>query len=96
VQVFQVPCYGAGDANFPLPERSDPLRIAALNEIFVKTAQEMPHVEIVQWRNLVCPNDHRVESLHGVRLWEPDDVHLTEGGGVLVWKWWLPQLRAAQ
>ncbi len=92
VQLFQVPCYGAGDANFPLPERSDPARIAALNEIFVKTAQEMPRVEIVHWRDFVCPGDHRVESLHGVRLWQADDVHLTEGGGVLVWKWWLPQL----
>jgi peptidoglycan/LPS O-acetylase OafA/YrhL len=93
VQLFEVPCYGAGDANFPLPERSDPARIAALNEIFEQTAQAMPRVEIVHWRTLVCPGGHRVESLGGVRLWEPDDVHLTERGGVLVWKWWLPRLR---
>ena len=94
-RLFEVPCYGAGDANFPLPERSDPKRIAALNDIFEKTAQEMPRVEIVHWRTFVCPGDHRIESLHGVRLWQPDDVHLTQSGGVLVWKWWLPQLRAS-
>jgi hypothetical protein len=91
--LFEVPCYGAGDANFPLPERSDPARIAALNAIFEKTAQAMPRVAMVHWRSLVCPGGHRIESLGGVRLWEPDDVHLTERGGVLVWKWWLPQLR---
>ena len=43
-----------------------------------------------------CPGGHRVEKLDGVRLWESDHVHLTEAGGVLVWKWWLPQLRASQ
>jgi hypothetical protein len=93
VMLFEVPCYGAGDANFPLPERSDPNRIAALNDIFEKTAQSMRGVEIVHWRDLVCPGSRRIESLGGVRLWQPDDVHLTDRGGVLVWKWWLPQLR---
>jgi hypothetical protein len=96
VYVFQVPCYGAGDSNFPLPERSDPNRIAALNDIFGRVAGEMANVEIVRWRTFVCPNGHRLESLHGVRLWQTDDVHLTEAGGVLVWKWWLPQLRASR
>jgi len=96
VHLFQVPCYGAGDSNFPLPERSDPNRIAALNQIFERLAHEMPNVEIVRWRAFVCPKDHRLDSLHGVRLWQPDDVHLTEAGGVLVWKWWLPKLRASR
>jgi hypothetical protein len=96
VYLFQVPCYGAGDSNFPLPERSDPDRIAALNQIFERVAHEMPTVEIVHWRAFVCPNDHRLDSLHGVRLWQPDDVHLTEAGGVLVWKWWLPKLRTSR
>jgi len=96
VWLFEVPCYGSGDSNFPLPERSDPKRLAALNHIFGSVAQELPHVKMVRWRTLVCPGNHRVETLHGVRLWKPDDVHLTEAGGVLVWKWWLPQLRAAR
>jgi len=96
VWLFEVPCYGSGDTNFPLPERSDPQRIAALNHIFGSVARELPHVKMVRWRMLVCPGNHRVETLHGVRLWKPDDVHLTEAGGVLVWKWWLPQLRAAR
>ena len=34
-------------------------------------------------------------SIDGVRLWQPDEQHLTDGGAVVVWKWWLPQLRAA-
>jgi peptidoglycan/LPS O-acetylase OafA/YrhL len=94
VHLFEVPCYGAGDANYPLPERSDPRRIAALNAIFEQAASELPHVEIVHWRTLVCPHGHRAETLDGVRLWQPDDVHLTSAGGVVVWKWWLPQLRS--
>jgi peptidoglycan/LPS O-acetylase OafA/YrhL len=96
VQLFEVPCYGVADANFPLPERADPKRIAALNRIFADVAHEMPHVEIVPWRTLVCPGGQRVEVLDGVRLWKSDHVHLTEAGGVLVWKWWLARLRAAQ
>jgi lysophospholipase L1-like esterase len=92
VHLFEVPCYGAGDANFPLPERSDPKRIDALNSIYNRLANELPRVEMVHWRALVCPDGHRVESLHGVHLWEPDDVHLSQAGAVVVWKWWLPQL----
>jgi peptidoglycan/LPS O-acetylase OafA/YrhL len=96
VHLFEVPCYGAGDSNFLLPERSDPKRIAALDAIFERMANEMPRVEIVHWRVLVCPNGHRIEEVDGVHLWQPDDVHLSEAGAVLVWKWWLPQLRASR
>ena len=96
VHLFEVPCYGTSDSNFPLPERSDPKRIAALNQIYDAAAKEVPHVEMVRWRTLVCPGNHRVETLHGVRLWHSDNVHLTDAGGVLVWKWWLPQLRASR
>ncbi len=96
VYLFQVPCYGAGDENDPLPERSDPKRIAALNAIFEQVASEMPHVEIVRWRTLVCPNGHRVETLDGVDMWQSDNVHLTSAGALLVWKWWLPQLRPSR
>jgi hypothetical protein len=96
VQLFEVPCYGVADANFPLPERSDPKRIAALNRIFDDVAKSMPHVEMVRWRTLVCPGGHRVEKIHGISLWKSDHVHLTEAGGVLVWKWWLARLHATQ
>jgi peptidoglycan/LPS O-acetylase OafA/YrhL len=93
--LFEVPCYGAGNANDPLPERNDPRRIAALNDIFATVARSMPRVKIVHWRALVCPNGRRVESIGGVRLWLPDDQHLSAGGAFVVWKWWLPQLRAS-
>jgi hypothetical protein len=94
VYLFEVPCYGAGNANDPMPERSDRRRIAALNEIFADVARSMPNVEIVHWRTLVCPDGHRAESVGGVHLWQPDDQHLTYAGAVVVWKWWLPQLRS--
>jgi peptidoglycan/LPS O-acetylase OafA/YrhL len=96
VHLFEVPCYGAGDENDPLPERSDPRRIAALNAMFGQAARRIPHVEIVHWRTLVCAAGHRVETINGVRMWQPDGVHLTSAGGVVVWKWWLPQLRASR
>jgi len=93
--LFEVPCYGAGNANDPLPERHDPRRIAAVNDIYASVARTMPRVKIVHWRALVCPGGHRVESVGGVHLWLPDDQHLSAGGAFIVWKWLLPQLRAA-
>jgi peptidoglycan/LPS O-acetylase OafA/YrhL len=96
VYLFEVPCYGAGNANDPMPERSDLRRIAAVNEIFAAVARAIPKVEIVHWRTLVCPEGHRVESVGGVHLWQPDDQHLTYAGAVVVWKWWLPQLRSSR
>jgi peptidoglycan/LPS O-acetylase OafA/YrhL len=96
VYLFEVPCYGAGDENYPLPERSDPRRIAALNTIFVQVAARIPHVEIVHWRTLVCTHGHRVETLDGVRMWQPDGVHLSNAGALVVWKWWLAQLHRSR
>jgi hypothetical protein len=95
VYLFPVPCYGTGDANDPLPERHDPARIAAVNEIFANVAHSMPNVKIVPWRDLVCPNGIRAEDVGGVHLWLPDDQHLSKAGAVVVWRWWLPQLRAS-
>ena len=34
VSLFEVPCYGTGDADIPLRERSDARRIGALNQIY--------------------------------------------------------------
>ncbi len=53
----------------------------------------MPRVRIVHWRELVCPGGRRAERIDGVEMWEPDEVHLTEAGAVVVWKWFLPQVR---
>ncbi len=92
VSLFEVPCYGTGDVANPLPERSDPRRIAALNQIYTEVARSMPKVQIVHWRTLVCPDGRRVESIGGVHLWLPDEQHLSSAGAVVVWKWWLPQL----
>ncbi len=94
--LFEVPCYGAGDVSSPFPERSDPRRIAALNQIFEDVARSMHDVRIVHWRSLVCPAGHRAENIDGVHLWQSDEQHLTDDGAVVVWKWWLPQLHAAR
>ncbi len=96
VSLFEVPCYGVGDATDAFPARSDPRRIAALNQIYVDVARSMPRVQIVHWRTLVCPGGHRTERVGGVRLWKIDDQHLSDDGSVTIWKWWLPQLRAAR
>jgi hypothetical protein len=85
-----VPCYGTSG---PIPDRGDPQRIAAVNAIFEQTAREMAHVKIVHWRELVCPNGRRRENIDGVRMWEDDEVHLSKEGTVVVWKWFLPQVR---
>jgi peptidoglycan/LPS O-acetylase OafA/YrhL len=95
VYLFEVPCYGVGDPRDPLPERGDPTRIDAMNAIYERVAGEMPNVEIVRWRDLVCPGGDRVGALNGEDLWESDDVHLTWDGAVEVWKWFLPRVRAA-
>jgi peptidoglycan/LPS O-acetylase OafA/YrhL len=93
VYVFEVPCFGTGDRAEPMPDRGDPQRIAAVNAIYESLAREMPRVKIVRWRALVCPGGRRAEEIDGVQMWEPDEVHLTEAGAVVVWKWFLPQVR---
>jgi peptidoglycan/LPS O-acetylase OafA/YrhL len=96
VHLFEVPCYGAGEALDRIPERADPRRVAALNAIFEQLVREMPRVKIVRWRNLVCPGGHRIDEIDGVRMWEPDHTHLTEKGALVVWKWFLPQVRGSR
>jgi hypothetical protein len=93
VHLFEVPCFGTGGPASLLTDRGDPRRIAAVNAIFETLAREMPRVKIVRWRELVCPGGRRAEEIDGVHMWEPDDVHLTEAGAVVVWKWFLPQVR---
>ncbi len=94
VYLFDVPCYGEGDPNSPIPERADPKRIAALNAIYADAARANPHVQLVNWRTLVCPDGHRVEELDGKPAWQADNVHLSDAGALAVWQWWLPQVRS--
>ncbi len=97
VYLFEVPCYGAGDGtNTLMTERGDPKRVDAVNAIFAKVAHEVPHVEIVHWRTLVCPGGRRADKINGVDVFLTDQQHLTNAGAVEVWKWWLPQLRVAR
>ncbi len=94
VSLFEVPCYGGGDDPTYLPERHDPKRIEALNTIFNDVARDVPRVQVVPWRGLVCPHGKRADRISGVQMWEPDDVHLTTEGAQVVWRWFLPRLPA--
>jgi peptidoglycan/LPS O-acetylase OafA/YrhL len=94
VYVFEVPCYGPGDPVAPIPDRGSAERIAAVNAILARLSREVANVKVVHWRELVCPGGRRVENIDGVQLWEPDNVHLTEGGAVVVWRWWLARVPA--
>jgi peptidoglycan/LPS O-acetylase OafA/YrhL len=96
VYVFPLPCFGTGDPQFPLPARGDPARVNAINDMLDAIAREIPHVKLVPWRDVVCPQGRRAETYQGVNLWQPDNVHLTLKGAVAIWKWWLSQLRRAQ
>jgi hypothetical protein len=91
--VFDVPCYPNRDAALPLPERSDPTRIKALNEILQRATDGVPGVHFVKFAALVCPNGHHLESVHGDDIWQGDGVHLNEPGAVFVWRWLLPQIK---
>jgi hypothetical protein len=91
VYVFPTPCYGAGDPEFPLPERADPARVDAINGFVDEIAAENPHVKVVPWRDIVCPGGTRAEEYNGVDLWESDGVHLTTEGAEAIWNWWLAQ-----
>ena len=93
VFVFDAPCYPDNGAGLPLPERSDPKRIKAFNEILAQAAAGHPDVHLVKFHALVCPDGHRVESIHGTDLWQGDGVHLSDAGAVYVWRWLLPQIR---
>ena len=91
VYVFAIPCYGEGEAAFPLPARAEKARIDAVNGFVDEIAAENPRVKIIPWRDIVCPGGTRAEEFNGVDLWESDGVHLTTEGAQAVWNWWLAQ-----
>ena len=96
VYVFEVPCYGEGDPNDADSRTSRHRSDRHVNAIYAQMEKEMPLVHVVHWRSLVCPGGKRLEELHGVRLWEPDEVHLSPQGAVEIWKWWLPQVEGGR
>ena len=97
VHLFEVPCYGAGDENDPLPERSDPeAHRRAQRDLRAGGTRRFRTSRSCTGDRSCAPTDTGPRRCSGVRLWQPDNVHLTSGGGLLVWKWWLPQLRASR
>ena len=92
VFVFDVPCYPNRDAAVPLPERSDPTRIKALNTILHHATDGVAGVHLVNYSALVCPNGQHLDTVDGTDIWDGDGVHLNEPGAVFVWRWLLPQI----
>jgi peptidoglycan/LPS O-acetylase OafA/YrhL len=93
VFVFDAPCYPNRNTILPLPERTDPRRIKAFNEILTQAADGHPNVHLVKFHALVCPRGRHLESVHGKDIWQGDGVHLNEAGAVFVWRWLLPQIK---
>jgi lysophospholipase L1-like esterase len=93
VFVFDAPCYPNRDTVISLPERADPKRVKAFNDILTEATAGHPNVHLLKFHELVCPGGKYLESVHGNDLWQGDGVHLSDAGAVYVWRWLLPQIR---
>jgi hypothetical protein len=91
--VFDAPCYPDRATDLVLPERSDPKRIKAYNEILAQATAGLPDVHLVKFHTLVCPGGQHLETVHGEDLWQGDGVHLSDAGALFVWRWLLPQVK---
>ena len=92
VYVFEVPCYPKSAKSDALPERADPVRVAALNGVLRRIADENPNVHVVPLREAVCDGDRARTTLDGAGLWEADGTHFTPAGARAVWRWWLERM----
>jgi peptidoglycan/LPS O-acetylase OafA/YrhL len=93
VFVFDAPCYPQRATDLVLPERSDPKRITAYNEILAQATAGLPDLHLVKFHSLVCPGGQHLESVHGEDIWQGDGVHLNDAGALFVWRWLLPQIK---
>jgi peptidoglycan/LPS O-acetylase OafA/YrhL len=93
VVVMSVPCMEAsGDDN--TTARTDPERIAAVNEIIADVAASRPTVSVADLGSVLCPDGTPVGDLDGERV-RYDGVHVSAAGSDLVWRWLFPQIEAA-
>lgn len=93
VVVMSVPCMEpSGDDN--TTARTDPARIAAVNEIIADAAASRPTVGVADLGSVLCPDGTPVGEVDGERI-RYDGVHVSATGSDLVWSWLFPQLDIA-
>ncbi len=88
VFVFDAPCYPNRNTTLPLPERTDPRRIKAFNEILANGGRSVTRTSTSSSSTPpCCARGRHLESVHaGKDIWQGDGVHLNGAGAVFVWR----------
>jgi hypothetical protein len=90
---MSVPCMEpSGDDN--TTARTDPARIAAVNQVIADAAASRPTVGVADLGSVLCPDGTPVGEVDGERI-RYDGVHVSATGSDLVWSWLFPQLDVA-
>lgn len=91
VVLLNSPCFRQPDQPFtPTPERNEIERVRQFNAILDGVASEAG-ATVVDLESFLCPNGRYQHERGGVLL-RRDGVHLTPGGGAIVWRWLAPQV----
>ncbi|HSL73477.1 MAG TPA: acyltransferase family protein [Ilumatobacteraceae bacterium] len=90
VVVLSLPCMEpSGDED--TTARTDPARLAAVNDMFAASAAGRPGVVVADLGSVLCPDGQPIGNVDG----EParyDGVHVSAAGSDHVWRWLFPQL----
>ncbi len=87
---MSVPCMEpSGDEG--TTARTDPARVAALNEIIATEVQASPRARVADLGSVLCPGGEPLQTVDGEQV-RYDGVHVTAAGSDLVWSWLFPQL----
>jgi len=97
VVLLTSPCFGQPDSGLGgIPERSDPTRLRAMNDVLRTYAKAHPsRVSLVDLHAFLCPKGAYSPTVAGVNARDPDGTHLSPDGSRLVWRWLARQLRLA-
>ena len=92
VVVMSLPCMEpSGDED--TTARTDPARLAAVNEMFAASAARRPGVVVADLGSVLCPDGQPIDTIDGERV-RYDGVHVSATGSDHVWQWLTPQLDA--
>ena len=92
VVVMSLPCMEAsGDDD--TTARTDPARVAAVNEIIADIAAARSNVSVADLGSVLCPDGTPIGEIDGERV-RYDGVHVSALGSDLVWRWLFPQFDA--
>jgi peptidoglycan/LPS O-acetylase OafA/YrhL len=97
VVLLTSPCFGQPDSGLDgIPERSDPARLRALNDVLRTYAKaHAARVSLMDLHGFLCPRGTYTSTVDGVNARDPDGTHLSPDGSKLVWRWLARQLRVA-